>query len=161
MEDRLWDYIDGRGTPAERAEVEALIAANPAWGKAFRELKEVNIWLGGADLEVPSLRFTKNVMEAVEHQAIARPTSTYISKHILRGVALFFGAMLLGALGLVVYTWRPDTTPAKAFVKMPTFNLPSYSFQVPTYLVSGFVLLLVIAGFMFLDAFLHTKRKMS
>jgi anti-sigma factor RsiW len=161
MEDRLWDFIDGRTTPAERAAVEALIENDPAWAKAYRAFAEVNVWLGEADLEVPSLRFTKNIMEAVEKKAIARPTSTYISKRLLRGVALFFGGMILAATGLVLWIWKPDTTPSKAIVKMPTFALPSYSFQVPAYLVSGCVLLLVIAGFIFLDAFLHGKRKMS
>ena len=161
MEDRLWDYIDGRATPTEKVEVETLIAANPVWAKTYRELREVNGWLAEADLEVPSLRFTKNVMEAVGQKVIARPTSTYISKRLLGGVALFFGAMILVALGLVIWIWKPDTAPVKDIVKLPSFSLPSYSFQVPAYLVSGFVLLLVITGFMFFDAFLHRKRKIS
>src|SRR5580658_1433041 len=78
MEDRLWDYIDGISSPAERSAVETLIAANLQWQRKYRELLDVHQLLAGSELEEPSMRFSKNVMEEIARHHVAPATNTYV-----------------------------------------------------------------------------------
>ena len=65
MEDRLWDYIDGRMDAAERKAIEALLASDAAVREQYEDMLAVHTALSDAGLEEPSMRFTRNVMEAV------------------------------------------------------------------------------------------------
>ncbi len=58
MEDRLWDYIDGLSSPAEKYRVETLIAVNMEWQRKYKELLNVHQLMTGSELEAPSMRFT-------------------------------------------------------------------------------------------------------
>ena len=84
MEDRLWDYIDGLSSPAERSAVETLIAANQEWRRKYRELLDVHQLLAGSELEEPSMRFSKNVMEEIARHHVAPATTTYVNKNIIQ-----------------------------------------------------------------------------
>jgi len=65
MEDRLWDYIDGQCSPTERSAIEELLATNREWQQKHRELLNLQQLLSSSELEAPSMRFTKNVMEEI------------------------------------------------------------------------------------------------
>src|ERR1700761_5730669 len=65
MEERLWDYIDGLSSTAERSAIEEMIASNIEWQRKYRELLDLNQMMNSSELEAPSMRFTKNVMEAI------------------------------------------------------------------------------------------------
>src|ERR1700722_12551855 len=65
MEDRLWDYIDGLSSPAEKTPGETLIAANLEWQRKYKELFNVHQLMAGSELDAPSMRFTQNVMEEI------------------------------------------------------------------------------------------------
>src|ERR1700692_3429971 len=71
VEERLWDYIDGLGNAAEKSEIEQLIATNMEWQHKYRELLEAHQLLTSSDMEAPSLRFTKNVMEEIAKYHVA------------------------------------------------------------------------------------------
>lgn len=168
MEDRLWDYIDGLSAAGEKELVEALVAGDSAWTLRYQELLEVHESLREGGLETPSMRFTKNVMDAVSHYEVARPTRTYVNKNVLRGIAAFFLLLIGGFLGygLAHIPKLPGKSPdASSF---PSIDLSSYTPQVntqalarllnPAY-ISGFMLLLVIFAFVLLDAYLQRRRK--
>ena len=84
MEERLWDYIDGLSSPAERSAIEELVAANIEWQQKYRELLGVHQLMNSTELEAPSMRFTKNVMEE-----IARYQNLYQQKYHPRHRRLF------------------------------------------------------------------------
>ena len=98
MDDRLWDYLDGRGNAAERSSIEELIAQNSAWKEKYRELLDVHALMQGSELDMPSMRFSKNVMEEIAKLHIAPATRTYINNKIIWGLSLFFITMLIGFL---------------------------------------------------------------
>lgn len=50
------------------------------------------------DLEQPSLRFTKNVMEEITRYHIAPAAKTYINRKIIYGIAAFFFTIIIGSV---------------------------------------------------------------
>ena len=65
MEDRLWEYIDGHSGPAEIAAIEQLLTGHREWQEKYKELLNVHQLLNASDLDAPSMRFTRNVMEEI------------------------------------------------------------------------------------------------
>src|SRR5438045_9686787 len=64
--------------------------------------------LHSSDLEMPSLRFTRNVMEEIGRLHIAPATKTYINKKIIWCIAIFFFTMIAGFLiyGFTQVQWN-------------------------------------------------------
>jgi hypothetical protein len=98
MEERLWDHIDGFGSAEERSLVESLIAGNGEWQLKYRELLEVRHAMESEEMETPSLRFTKNVMEEIARYQVAPATNSYINKTVIRGIGAFFLTTICGGL---------------------------------------------------------------
>ena len=98
MEVQLWEYIDGFSNEAEKSAIEKLIAENAEWKAKYHELLEVHQSLNLVELEAPSLRFTKNVMEEIAKYQIAPATKTYINSKIIWGIGVFFITMIVGFL---------------------------------------------------------------
>ncbi|HET6767797.1 MAG TPA: hypothetical protein VFH08_10375, partial [Chitinophagaceae bacterium] len=71
IEQQLWSYIDGHSTSEERSSIEKLLQSNLDWKDKYHELLEIHQLMNAAELEQPSLRFTKNVMEKIARYHIA------------------------------------------------------------------------------------------
>ena len=98
----LWKYIDGDCTPDELHQVEALLADNVYLEQKLRIMKNLHRHLQEIELEQPSLRFTRNVMENLptlyqqgRFDALIRPQYIYL----LIGL-LVVGGLLSTWLGL-------------------------------------------------------------
>src|SRR5882757_6119994 len=98
MEQRLWDYIDGLSNPDEQSAVAALIYANLEWQRKYKELLDVHQLMNATELDAPSMRFTKNVMDEISRYHVAPATKTYINKNIIRSIGAFFLLMIGGFL---------------------------------------------------------------
>src|SRR5689334_8231251 len=98
MEVRLWEYIDGLASESQKAAIEKLIGENAEWRAKYHELLDVHQLIGSAELEEPSLRFTKNVMEEIARYHIAPATRNYINKKVIWGIAVFFIVLIVGFL---------------------------------------------------------------
>ena len=72
QEERLWNYIDVTATATEKTLIEKLIESNAEWKEKYTELLEVNQLLQASELEAPSMRFSKNIMEEISKLHIAR-----------------------------------------------------------------------------------------
>lgn len=159
-EERLWDYIDGLGSPEERAAVEALLAGDKAARDLYAALSALQGGLESHELEEPSMRFTKNVMEAVAQKSIAPATSTYVSKRLIRGIAAAFLVVIGALLGYVFFLGRDAFAPVAGsqapVVRLPTYTLPDW--HISGAYMSAFMLLAVVSGFVLLDLFLRRKR---
>jgi hypothetical protein len=99
-ETRLWEYVDGLGTPAERAEWDRVIQSDEYWRGKLQEFMELKKILGESGLEEPSMRFTRNVMEEIGKYQVAAATRNYLDKKIIWGIG---GAFLVTIAGLVIY----------------------------------------------------------
>ncbi len=114
IEIQLWEYIDGICSDTDSARIARLISEDAAWNQKHNELLAFNAEISrNLELDQPSLRFTKNVMEAVAAAHIAPATKKYINPAIIRGIAAFFVLMIAT---LLIYTfaitdWHSSSSP--------------------------------------------------
>lgn len=160
METRLWDYIDGLCSEEEKSVVEQLIAGNQEWKDKYKELLEVHQLMAGIELDEPSLRFTRNVMEEISRHHIAPAAKSYINKRVVWGIAAFF---LLSIAGFLVYVFGqlPGSEISAPPVNIDNFNLDKVNFgklinNTYTYV---FVMINAILGLVLLDMYLGKKKR--
>ncbi|KIC94139.1 hypothetical protein [Flavihumibacter solisilvae] len=165
IEAQLWEYIDGLSTPEERGFIEQLIASDQLWRSKYEELLQFNKSLNEEiELEQPSMRFTKNVMEEIARLHIAPAAKTYINKNIIYGIA---GFMISLIVGFVIYAiaqidWSAAATEPGRFTmdlsRIDFSRIDTSKIFSNTY-VNAFMLVNVVLGLMLLDRYLAQQRK--
>ena len=157
IEQRLWDYIDGNSTSDEQSVIAKLIETNTEWRRQYHELLEVHALLQSTELEAPSMRFTKNVMEEISRLQIAPATKNYINKNIIRGLTIFFVAMLAGLLvyGFGQINW---TSESKSALDIDLGAVDYNKFFNNTWM-NLYILINVVLGLFLLDRYLANKRR--
>ncbi|MBS1665045.1 MAG: hypothetical protein JST68_28630 [Bacteroidetes bacterium] len=165
IEERLWDYIDGLSSPAEISAVESLIAENREWQEKYRELLNIHQALHTSELETPSMRFTKNVMEEIARYQVAPATKTYINKNVIRGIGAFFLSMITGLLVFCLSQLKWSSGSSKPLVQLPSIDKLSQDLDKFNYIkvfnsgwFMGFLFLLIVTGWIWLDMYLAQKR---
>lgn len=117
QEEQLWNYIDGLCSVAEEQEIEAKLAADPAFEQLYFQLLEVNNQLEThLELDEPSMSFTRNVMEDVQHEMAPIALKTKVDNRIIYLIGGFFS---LSLLGLLIFAF----STANFKMKMPDVNL--------------------------------------
>lgn len=157
IEARLWAYIDGLSD--ESPVIEKLVTENRVWKEKYAELLDMHQLLAASELEQPSLRFTKNVMEDIARFQIAPAAKEYINKKIIWGLAAFFLTMIAGFLvyGFAQIDWtEAGSTSSPIGVDLGAVD---YSKMFNNSLFNGFMMLNVILGLLLLDRYLTIKRK--
>jgi len=157
IEERLWNYIDGTATGDEKSVIEKLVQENAEWKAKYHELLEVHTLIQSSDLEEPSMRFSKNVMEEIAKLHIAPATKTYINNKIISGLGIFFIAMIVGFLvygfGQVDWSAPGDSTITDNLNKI---NLNKFFNN--TYM-NVLMMINIVLGLFLLDRYLANKRK--
>ena len=158
IEIQLWDYIDGLTPVNEKSSIEKLISENMEWKTKYHELLELRSLINSAELEEPSLRFTKNVMEGIAKYNIAPATKKYINNKIIWGITIFFLAAITGFLiyGIGQINWKQGSSDNLLGVDL---NKVDYSAMFNNNYLNIFMMLNVVLGLMLLDKFLANKRK--
>src|SRR5688572_24627755 len=157
IEQQLWSYIDGFSSREEKTAIENLIASNLEWKHKYHELVEVHQLMNASELEQPSMRFTKNVMEEIAKLHIAPATKNYINKKIIWGIAAFFITLITGFLiyGFAQIDWndKSNSTLPVDLSQVDFSKIFNNSF------VNGFMMVNVLLGLVLLDRVLANKRK--
>ncbi len=158
MELRIWSFLDGEGTEEERSVIERLIREQAEWKALYGELLEVHEGLQATELDEPSMRFTRNVMEAIGQAQIAPAAKTYINKRVVWGIGIFFITMLIGFLvyGVAQINWSAagsNSNPLGVDLGKVDYS-PFFS----STLMNGFLMINIIAGLFLLDRWLGQKR---
>jgi hypothetical protein len=159
IEVQLWEYIDGLVEEPRRSAIGKLIAENSEWRTKYDELLETHLLLAQTELEQPSLRFTRNVLEAIAREQIAPATRQYINKRVIWGIAGFFLTVIVALViyGISQIDW---TTPATA--KGPGgIDLANvdYSRVFDNNLVNLFLMGNIVLALFLLDRFLAARRR--
>jgi hypothetical protein len=158
IDEALWNYIDGTLAPGEQALVEKMIRTDQEWQAKHAELLEVHQLMGeGIQLEAPSMRFTKNVMEEISRIYIAPATKKYLNKNIIRGIGLFF---LISIAGLIVYTFGQVDWSQPSTVDMPQLPIERKQLDLlhnNTYL-NIFIMVNILLGLMLTDMYLRRRK---
>lgn len=157
IEDRLWDFIDGASTVDEKSNIERLLESNFEWKAKYHELLEVHQLIQSSELEEPSMRFSKNVMDQIAKLHIAPATKTYINKKIIRGIGIFFILLVVGFLvyGFGQVDW--DTKGNNSFLE--NINKVDFNKFFSNTWVNAFMIINVVLGLFLLDNYLSNKRK--
>src|ERR1700685_2603023 len=71
MEQIIWEYIDGICSPDQKAIIALHLAEDPVWQRKYSELMGIHDLLQKEELDMPSLRFSKNVMEEIAQYQVA------------------------------------------------------------------------------------------
>jgi hypothetical protein len=159
IEQRLWEYIDGVSSAAEKTVIEKLITTNTEWKNKYKELFEINSLLAGGELEEPSMRFTKNVMDEIGKLHIAPATKTYINKNIIRGIGIFFITLITGFLiyGFGQMDWSASgSSDSKLPFDLSKIDLSKFFNN--SY-VTGFMMINIILGLVLLDSYFKKRRE--
>lgn len=152
IEQQLWNYIDQLCTSEDRVRVEQLLHSDPAWKAKYEELLDIHELMQQSELEQPSMRFTKNVMEEVYRSQIAPATKQYINKNIIRGLMIFF-LILIG--GGVVYAFSQVSWSAggnTTVIPNPIENINWKSIFTSSY-TTVFLLVNLVLGFILFDLY--------
>lgn len=159
MELKIWEYIDNLSTPVERSAIEQLLVEHAAWREKYKELMEVHQMLEASELEQPSLRFTRNVMEEIAKYQIAPATKSYINKKIIWGIAAFFITVIMGFLvyGFSQVDWSSGSN-STGYAGID-FSQVDYSRMFNNTLVNGFIMINILLGLVLLDRYLAQQKK--
>ena len=157
IEERLWEFIDGHSSLEEKTVIERLLQTDTEWKAKYSELLEVNEMLQSSELEAPSMRFTKNVMEDIAKMHIAPATKSYINKRIIWGIGLFFMTMLVAIL---VYGFsQMDWSTGESSAITDKISKIDYTKFFNNTWVNAFMMINVLLGLVLLDNYFSNKRK--
>lgn len=163
---QLWNYIDGSANQQEVSFVEDMIAKDAEWRNKYKELLEVNQLLKtDMELEQPSMRFSKNVMEQIVGLQPAKATVKYINKHIIRSIAAFF---ILTITGSLIYTFTTvewvsasGTSPLPFDLNKLNLGQLNFSKLLSSTWINIILMVNVVLGLMLLDNYLRRKKRSS
>jgi hypothetical protein len=158
IETRLWNYIDGTDDEKEKSAIEKLVNENIVWKVKYEELLNLHQLMQASELEQPSMRFTKNVMEEIAKYQIAPAAKDYINKKIIWGIAGFFITVIVGFIvyGVTQVDWSEGSVNYGIGVDFGKIN---YSRMFNNNLMNGFMIINVILGLILLDRYLAIKKQ--
>lgn len=162
MEERLWEYIDGTCSAEEKSFIEQLIESHREWKDKYHELLDVHqLMHNSLELDQPSMRFTRNVMEEIGKHHIAPAANSYINKKIINAIGAFF---ILSIVGLLIYVlgqfnWSlGNSNTNNIAVNVEKFELSKLMSSTS---MNVFLCVNVILGLMLLDMYLTRKKKQT
>lgn len=157
IEERLWNFIDGTVSSEEKTVIEQLLERNAEWKEKYEDLLQINALLKSSELESPSLRFSKNVMEEIARYHIAPATKSYINNKIVWGIGFFFISLLVGFL---IYAFAQISLTGGEESSL-TKNIPKVDFSkiFNNNWINAFMMINVVIGLVLLDNYFSSKRK--
>ena len=158
IEIKLWEYIDGLADPLEQPAIEKLIKENSEWRAKYHELLDLHQSIDLVELEAPSMRFTKNVMDEIARHHIAPATKEYINKKVIWGIAAFFITIIVS---FVVYgISQVDWSVGNAEGTLGGVDLAQvdYSKMFNNTFVNIFIMLNIVLGLMLFDRYLSDRK---
>lgn len=157
-ERRLWEYIDGISSAEEKSVIEQLLSANAEWQAKYNELLDIHELMKSSELDEPSLRFTKNVMDEIAKLQISPAAKAYINKNVIRGIFVFFLTLIVGFMiygfGQLKLDWTGNGNSVIPF----DLSKIDYSKIFNNTYVNVFMMVNIILGLFLIDRFLASKR---
>lgn len=159
IEEQLWNYIDGLCTAGEKSAIENLLKTDVSWHQKYKELLELHRMIHSSEMEQPTFRFSKNVMEAISKHYIAPATKTYINKKIIWGIGIFFISLIAGFLIYAIGQIDWSVSDSGIIGKLTfDYNKINYSKIFSTTFVNVLMMINVLLGLLLLDRFLADRK---
>ena len=165
IEEQLWNYIDGTASKEEIMFVERMIASDPVWKNQYNQLRQLNqLLVKDMELEEPSMRFSKNVMEQIIGLQPARPAVQYINKKIIRSIAAIFIFTIAAFIiyGFAKIQWTASTTSFSLPIDLKSTyaNAFNINWHISSTWINIILMVNVFLGLMLLDSSLRRKKKL-
>ncbi len=156
----LWRHFHKDLTPQELIMVQEELANNIKWQHAFAAIQADEQLLSSLETEMPSLRFSKNVMESIEQKAIAKPTSSYVNTKIVKfiggGFIATIAAFLFYAISQV--KWTAGTEGKGSPLQLPRISI-NWDFAAAGSWLYGCFAIVVVCVLVLVDKFLSNRRR--
>lgn len=163
MEKLIWEYIDGHCSSAEKEVVARHLAEDRVWQVKYNELMDIHALLQKEELDMPSLRFTKNVMEEIAHYQVAPATKSYINKNVIRGIGAFFLVMIAGLF--IYFIGQIHWTNTQTNQLMPSYSQEVSKLNLSRILnntyVNIFIGINVILALIVVDKYMQGRKNAS
>ena len=158
IESQIWEYIDGTCSETDRVRISTLVATDAVWIQLYNELAILHSMIPEhLETEQPSMRFTKDVMDAIAAEHIAPATGKYINKGIIRGIAAFFIIMLTTVLGYALATANYHTN-APGVLSNLNLNKVNLSKYLNSTTFNIIIAVNVVLALVLIDTVLRRKR---
>ncbi|QKJ31401.1 zf-HC2 domain-containing protein [Mucilaginibacter mali] len=156
IEEKLWAYIDGTCTAAEREQISALIEHDAEYRQQYEELLQLHTGFGSLELDEPPMAFTYNVMEQIRTQEASVPLKAAINKRIIYAIAAFFvltiTVLLIFALRDINWSSGSSSVQLQDKLKLPQVNNVFTSKW-----MQGFLFFDLVLGMFLLDSYLRKR----
>jgi hypothetical protein len=160
IEMQLWDYLDGTlSNNDERQRITHLIEHDNLWHQKYEELSALHASLSAhIDNDMPSMSFSRNVMDAIAQNKVASPAKKYINPAIIKSIAAMF---ILGLTICFIYACSKInwTQTGNTSTNMISDWFNDFSFKpYKGIFVNTFIGINIILALLFADKLLHRKR---
>ncbi len=157
----IWEYIDGSCSVSDEENIKRLLTDNPLWKERYIQMMEIHALLQKEELEMPSLRFSKNVLEEIARYNVAPATKNYINKNVIHGIAAFFLLMIIGLL--IYFIGQIQWVSYSSNNLIPSYSQDAIKFNWSKFFnnsyVNIFIGINVILGLLFIDKYMLEKKK--
>ena len=145
----LWKYAEGTCSPAEMTTVEEWLATDPSFQVELDKVIHAHSLLANMEADAPSLRFTKNVSEALPNVYPSVATEPLVSP-IWKKV--FFGAVAFFAGGVFLSSKAAHHTGGviSQYIERLNNGLSLTVGQIPSIVLQYFILTLLSVGLLLL-----------
>jgi hypothetical protein len=157
IEEKLWDYIDGTCTAADRETIDLLLITDEAYQQKYLELLALNREIAAMELDEPSMAFTYNVMETIRADYAKQPLKARINGTIIKAIGGFF---VITILALFIFTVMNIDWHSGPQVHTQPVTLPDFKKFMTGGVFKGFLFFDTVLVLFLLDGFLR-KRVLS
>lgn len=151
-EEILWQYIDNQLDTKQSKKVQQLINQSLEWQNAHQEALQLQQELQATELDVPSLRFSQNVMDKLPADYRTVQGKNLVTRSWLQRLTLAIFLMI--SAGVAVVTQFTQTTASSSFLE----QWISQSAQQSVFVIFGLVAFVVVI-LAVCDHFLEKKFK--
>lgn len=140
-EEQMWEVIDGLATPDILEKHQTLMLTDPAYKAEFEQYTFLDLHLQKLDLEIPSMRFTENVIDTVldiKKQEVKKDWTPTI----------YLGVMLILSM-ILIFALVPSAKPADDSIPVNPDSV--MSFLGNPYLINLFIIVNVLLVYVLLD----------
>ncbi|WP_158825756.1 hypothetical protein [Mucilaginibacter lacusdianchii] len=156
VEEKLWSYIDGTCTDAEKLHISQLIETNEVYRSMYQDMLAFNQEMQQIELEEPSMPFTYNVMEAIRQEEALKPLKASIDSRIIKGITAFF---ILTISVVLIYAMSSVNWSAGGHMALPiNIKLPSFKSYLSGQAMQSFLFFDVILALYLLDGYFRKQR---
>ena len=159
IEEKIWDFIDGNLSKAERQEIKVLIDSNEIYQQKYQDFLAFSQSLETMSLDEPPMAFSSNVMRKVQLIHVPLSEKARVNVRIIQFIGCFF---VLSLALILAFTFSQINWSEKSGFVNPV-NLNFADFLLLSTLKSNFIQFFLVIdlliALLFFDKLLRLKSK--